>query len=284
MLYLDHFRLKSEPFGLTPNRALYYPENHAQILAALMYAIERGEGIVKVVGEVGTGKTMLCRLLLQALDDFAEVAYITAPRTDPLAIVKNVCKDFGIKVSGHQDPFDLLSQHLIDVRKTGRKSILVVDESQALGARGLEAVRLLTNYETDDSKLLQVVLFGQPELDDLLRQRDLRQLAQRITFSLYTRAFDRDAVGRYIHHRVSLCTYAESPHYLFSKVALDMIARESRGVPRVVNILADRSLLAAYAEGAKQVQRRHVRVAVQEGMLWPESPSFWARMVEAILP
>jgi len=284
MPYLEHFRLKQEPFGLTPNRALYYPENHAQILAALLYAIERGEGIVKVVGEVGTGKTMLCRLLLQSLTEFAEVAYITAPRTDPLAIVQNVCKEFGIKTVKGQDLFDLLSRHLIKVREEGRRAILVVDEAQSLDQRGLETVRLLTNYETDDSKLLQVVLFGQPELDQLLRQHSLRQLAQRITFSLYTQPFDRDAVKRYVQHRVNLCTLAETPHHLFSKVALDMIARASRGVPRVVNVLADRALLAAYAESAREVQRRHVRIALQEGDLWPVSPSLWARIVESILP
>ena len=279
MPYLQQFGLTRQPFDITPNRDLFFPDAHQQILAALTYALARGEGIIKVVGEVGTGKTLLCRMLLQTIVDRAEVAFITAPRNDPDAIAHMVCREFGVTPAAGEDPYTALAPHLMKIRQSGKSAILVLDEAQALDRRGLETVRLLSNFETDDAKLLQIVLFGQPELDALLRQHDLRQLSQRISFGFTTGPFDAETAARYIQHRIDRCTEQPKPHKIFAAAALRQVAKESRGIPRLVNILADRSLLAAYSEGAMQVTARHVVRARAETNWWTAKRSPIARLL-----
>jgi MSHA biogenesis protein MshM len=279
MPYLQQFGLTRHPFDITPNRDLFFPDAHQQVLAALTYALARGEGIIKVVGEVGTGKTLLCRMLLQTIVDRAEVAFITAPRNDPDAIAHMVCREFGVTPKTGEDPYTALAPHLMKIRQSGKSAILVLDEAQALDRTGLETVRLLSNFETDDAKLLQIVLFGQPELDQLLRQHDLRQLSQRISFGFKTGPFDPDLSARYIQHRIDCCTEMPKPHRIFAPAALKLVAKESGGIPRLLNILADRAMLAAYSEGAAQVTVRHVRRARAETNWWPAGQSLFARLL-----
>ncbi|MDK1021995.1 MAG: AAA family ATPase, partial [Candidatus Hydrogenedentes bacterium] len=181
MPFLAHFGLKTRPFALTPNSGLYYPsDGHQEVLTSLMYAVERGEGVVKVSGEVGTGKTLLCRLLTAELIKTKSVAYIINPQSDPQWIVGAVCREFGLDPEATDDRLHLLNGYLLEQYAAGRRVVLVIDEAQALGIDGLETMRRLSNLETEQTKLLQTVLFGQPELDQLLDTRELRQLNQRI--------------------------------------------------------------------------------------------------------
>ena len=177
MPVLSHFGLREHPFSLTPNPALFFGGRlHRPILEMLAFALQRGDGVLTVVGDVGTGKTMLCRLLLQVLEPEAAVAYLHAPLSDETQIARDVCREFGLELGAHDDAFHLLNGFLLEQHSAGRHAVMVVDEAQALGRPGLETIRLLSNLETDRSKLLQIVLFGQQELDQLLRQHALRQL------------------------------------------------------------------------------------------------------------
>jgi MSHA biogenesis protein MshM len=274
MPYLAHFKLVRQPFALTPNRALFFPEQHQKLLTQLVYAVRRGEGIVKVTGEVGTGKTLLCRMLVQQLVDEAEVALISAPSIDAAGMVQQVCREFGLTPADGEDPYLALAAHLAAVRRSGRYGILVVDEAQALDRSALETLRLLSNLETDDTKLLQIVIFGQPELERTLRRYDLRQLAQRITFAFSTQPFSPAATARYIRHRIEACRDPSAREPVFSPGALKRIARATGGIPRLINILADRALLAAYAAGAPRVEAVHVREALADGVPLPR-PRSW---------
>jgi MSHA biogenesis protein MshM len=269
MPYLAHFKLARQPFTLTPNRALFFPELHQKLLTQLLYAVRRGEGIVKVTGEVGTGKTLLCRLLVQQLVDEAEVALLNGPGMDAGGMAQQVCREFGLTPATGQDAYLALGEHLLAVHQAGRRAVLIVDETQALDREALETLRLLSNLETDDAKLLQIVLLGQPELDETLARYDLRQLAQRITFSFSTQAFAEAAAIRYIQHRMEACRAEGADEPVFTTGALKRIARATGGVPRLINILADRSLLAAYAAGAPRVEAEHVGEALADGVPLP---------------
>lgn len=269
-----HFGLFREPFTLTPNRELFFPDQHRKILSAIDYAVQRRDGIVKVSGEVGTGKTLLCRMLMTSFEASYSAAYISAPRNDPGAIAASICQDFGLELPPAANPMDILGTFLIQTHREGRRTVLLIDEAQALDRRGLETVRLLTNYETDHEKLLTIILFGQPELDKMLARHDMRQLNQRITFSFRTRPFDGETARRYLQYRIDQCTDAPTPHRLFRPAALRKLAAASRGVPRMLNALADRALLAAYAEGEAEVGARHVKAAMAEGYGLPRGGLF----------
>lgn len=265
MPYLKHFGLRQHPFALTPNAGLYFPsEPHQEVLAALIYAVRRGEGIVKVTGEIGTGKTLLCRLLIGYFIDAMDVAYINNPQDDVGWTFRAICREFELDTRG-DDPVQALHDHLLALHRQGRRAVVVIDEAQALGAAGLEAVRRLSNLETADAKLLQIVLFGQPELDRLLTMPDLRQVQQRIAFSFEVHPLDLDSAEIYIRHRLEQTgEIRAAAARLFDGDALTLVARASGGVPRLINILADKSLLAAFAEGARRVSRDHVRQAVED--------------------
>ena len=269
MPFLAHFGLKERPFGLTPNSGLYYPSaTHQEVLGSLKYAVERGEGVVKVSGEVGTGKTLLCRLLTAELVKTAEVAYIINPQADAAWVIGAVCREFGLDPDATSDPLHMLNGFLLEQFAAQRRVLVVVDEAQALGIVGLETVRRLSNLETDKTKLLQIVLFGQPELDALLADRALRQLNQRIVFSFTIPALDADDTVAYIHHRISIArengTHGAA---LFDGRAVKAIARASQGIPRITNIIADKSLLAAFGQNADKVTARHVSDAVKDSRL-----------------
>lgn len=277
MPFLAHFNLSERPFALTPNSELYFPsEPHQEVLNSLTYAIERGEGIVKVSGEVGTGKTLLCRMLTAELIKTKAVAYIINPQDDADWIVGAVCREFGLDPDASSDPFHDLNGFLLGQYGEGRPAVLVIDEAQALGLVGLETVRRLTNLETDTSKLLQIVLFGQPELDRQLATHALRQLNQRIVFSFSIPALSQETTIDYIRYRtIRSSRNLATADRLFDAGALTKIARVSRGIPRLVNIVADKSLIAAFSVGADRVDVGHVNQAIADTRGVVEDRAWW---------
>lgn len=274
MPYLAHFGLKEHPFTLTPNTNQYFPtEKHTEIIQSILFGIARNTGILKVVGDVGTGKTMLCRLLLRKLVGTNDaVAYLNAPQVDPESIVTLVCAEFGIETGSRSQMLQGLNTFLLEQHALGRNAVLIVDEAQALGAAGLEAVRLLSNLETERNKLLQIVLFGQSELDDLLAQPNLRQINQRIGFSFNTGPLNMAEAVHYITHRVRMSRIDGIDFPVFGERAMTRLADAAGCVPRVMNILADKALLVTYGSGAIQVTEKHVADAIADSpQLMPKS-------------
>ncbi len=293
MPFLAHFGLTDYPFGLTPNPKLYYPMPETEnMLAALDFALSRGDGFIKIVGEVGTGKTLLCRMLLARLAKAdANTAYINAPiGFDPVELPRLVAQEFGIKLkSAKTEVATALRTFLLDQHSKKKKNVLIIDEAQALGVQGLETVRLLSNLETDTDKLLQIVLFGQSELDHLLNRSDMRQLLQRFNFSLATKPLAPDTVGDYVRHRIEGCVQKigrgkkkkTQNHVCFSAHAIRLLAQASGGLPRLIHVLADKALMAAYAQDALCVDVAHVRSACRETQgitLWSR---WWSRFFPA---
>jgi MSHA biogenesis protein MshM len=266
MPFLDAFGLTDYPFGLTPNPRLFYPTEPARaLLAGLEFALMRGDGLIKVVGEVGTGKTLAARLLLEKLAAFpVNTAYLDVPSPALGQIPAAVAREFGLNVANVTAASRQLRKFLLEAHGAGKRNILIVDEAQALGAEGLEAVRLLSNLETESDKLLQIVLFGQKELDGLLHQPPLRQIAQRIQFSFVTEPMDVATTADYVRFRLERCLKPEALRAIFTPRALSLLARVSGGLPRLVHLLADKALLAAYADGKTRVSPRHVFRAVRE--------------------
>jgi MSHA biogenesis protein MshM len=264
MNYLKHFGLRELPFGITPDTSYFFACRSIQeALNTLLIAVANGEGFIKITGEVGTGKTLLCRKFLSTLGPSWVSAYIPNPNLEPRVIQLALAEELG--VSGSVEPHRLekdLTQRLLDIARQGKRVVLCMDETQAMPLATLETVRLLTNLETEKRKLMQVVLFGQPELDRKLESESVRQLRQRITFQYTLKALARHEVNDYVAHRLTIAGY--SGPALFTDGALKAIHLTSRGVPRLVNILAHKSLLLAYGEGARRAERRHVRVAVDD--------------------
>jgi MSHA biogenesis protein MshM len=238
---------------------------HHEALNLVLVALSGGDSFVKIVGEVGTGKTLLCRKLLNALDDGEYVtAYIPNPHLTPSELRVSFAHEIGVELSGLKK-FELLNAinlRLIELAQQNKKVVLMVDEAQAMPEETIEALRLLTNLETESAKLFQVVLFGQPELDQLLRRDSLRQLLQRITFSYQIKPLDLEAVHHYIEQRIQRAGYDGVS--LFKRDAANKIAKASRGIPRLVNILSHKSLMAAYGKGDSAVNSRHVLSAVED--------------------
>jgi MSHA biogenesis protein MshM len=266
MPYLAHFGLKEHPFTLTPNTNQYFPiDKHVEIIQSIQFGIARNTGILKVVGDVGTGKTMLCRLLLRKLVGSNDaVAYLNAPQVDPESLVTLVCAEFGLETGSKPQMLQALNTFLLEQHALGRNAVLIVDEAQALGPAGLEAVRLLSNLETERNKLLQIVMFGQSELDELLRRPDLRQINQRIGFSFNTGPLNMSEAVHYISHRVKMSRVDGIDFPIFTERAMEMLARSASFVPRVINILADKALLVAYGDGAIQVGEKHAEGAIDD--------------------
>lgn len=287
MPYLPHFGLDSHPFALTPNTAQYFPTSgNTQVLQSLAYGVGRNAGIMKVVGDVGTGKTLLCRLLLRQIEDEAEVAYLNAPQAEGDALIALVCHEFGLETGDRAQMLQALNAFLLDRHAEGRDCVLVVDEAQALGPEGLETVRLLSNLETETAKLLQIILFGQTELDDLLARPALRQINQRIAFSFTTGPFTPAEARSYIAHRLRVCRVAGVDYEVFLPKAVDRLIEASGAVPRVINILCDKALLIAYSEGARAVTRQHVDAAIKDSptLVAPgRAPRRRGRTVAAVL-
>ena len=266
-MYLSFFGLNEKPFAITPDpRYLYLSERHAEALAHLLYGINEAGGFIQLTGEVGTGKTTIVRSLLAQVPKNAEIALILNPRMTAPEFLLTICEEIGIGVPDEslgslKDLVDILSHYLLKAHASGRRVVLVVDEAQNLAPAVLEQVRLLTNLETNTQKLLQIILIGQPELRELLGRNELRQLAQRITGRYHLHPLSRDETAAYVRHRLRV---AGATNDIFSGPALSEIYRLSVGVPRVINVICDRSLLGAYSMDSHRVTGTLVRYAAAE--------------------
>lgn len=264
-MYTHFFGLSENPFALPPDpRYLYLSLRHQEALAHLMFGITQAGGFVQLTGEVGTGKTMMLRALLERLPDHVDVTLVLYPFLSVEEFLAAICDDLRVPrpdKPGVKALIDALNQYLLDNHAKGRRTVLVIDEAQNLSHEVLEQVRLLTNLETTKEKLLQILLVGQPELNSLLAQRDLRQLAQRITAHYNLKALSPRETAEYVLHRLRVAR-ARSP--LFTRSALAAIHRLSGGTPRLINILGDRALLGAYARGKNRVTASFVRQASTE--------------------
>ncbi len=264
-LYQRHFRLAEAPFSIAPDpRFLYMSEKHREALAHLVYGIKNG-GFVLLTGEVGTGKTTICRCVLEQVPETCDVAFIFNPKLTAIELLAATCDEFEIRyprtTRSVKRFIDLINSHLLDAHAKGRTSILIIDEAQNLSAEVLEQLRLLTNLETNERKLLQIIMIGQPELRDMLRRPELRQFAQRITARYHLTPLTPDEVARYVAHRLKVAG-ERAPR--FSKAALSRLCRLSGGVPRLINVICDRALLGAYAEGEDRVTAATIAKAAKE--------------------
>ena len=272
-MYLRHFGLRTAPFGITPDPAFFYPGNtRGDLLDALLYAVTEGEGIVKLTGEVGSGKTMLCRMLAERLPPRIDVLYLLNPALAPEDVPYAIAAELGLQADGLRADAVLRAVHaeLINRHAAGRQVLLLAEEAQAMPAETLEALRLLTNLETARHKLLQIVLFGQPELQHTLDLPRLRQLKERITHSLTVPRLPPALLNDYLACR--LAAAGRATPLVFTPAALRLLARASQGIVRRINILADKALLAAYADDAGQVAARHLRLAIADS---PFRPAPW---------
>jgi type II secretory pathway predicted ATPase ExeA len=265
-MYYSHFGLKQPPFKITPNTEFFFSGgNRGAVLDALVYAITSGEGIIKVVGEVGSGKTMLCRMLESLLPETVERAYLANPSVAPEDILHAIAFELQLELPPEADRLQVmqaLQNHLIERHAQGHQVVIFVEEAQGMPLATLEEIRLLSNLETKNDKLLQIVLFGQPELDENLNQQHIRQLKERITHSFNLGPLADHDIGDYLIYRLRTAGYYGPP--LFTKGAIKKIAKASKGLVRRINILADKTLLAAFAENAYAITPKHVKIAVKD--------------------
>ncbi|MBC7500956.1 MAG: AAA family ATPase [Herminiimonas sp.] len=265
-MYESHFGLRELPFGITPDTSFFFAcSNYQQALNTLLVATGNGEGFIKITGEVGTGKTLLCRKFMATLDDSFVTAYIPNPYLEPRTLMLALADELEISFDKDIDQHQLLkaiNHRLLILARDGKRVVLCLDEAQAIPIESLEALRLLTNLETEKRKLLQIVLFGQPELNRNLEQNHIRQLSQRITFHYNLEPLSRDDLEYYVSHRLNVAGYSGSR--LFGRGALRGLGSASGGIPRLVNILAHKALMLAYGEGKQQVSQRHVRAAAKD--------------------
>ncbi len=274
-MYRQHFGLSQQPFSLTPDTQFYYSsEGHREVLNTMVLALRHSEGFIKIVGEVGTGKTLLSRKLLGSLGPRFITAYIPNPYLTPDELKWFLAEEIGVTHTPETPSYQLLKDiyhRLLELAREHRQVVLVVDEAQAMPRETIEALRLLTNLETEKRKLLQVVLIGQPELDEMLNRPDLRQLKQRIVFSEYLRSIPRRHLPDYVQFRLHSAGYRGPA--LFARGALALLYRASGGVPRLINVLCHKALMAAYGQGARRVTRRHMARAVLD----TGESRWWAR-------
>jgi general secretion pathway protein A len=266
-MYKAFFGLKESPFSISPNpKYLYMSERHTEALAHLNYGLREGGGFVLLTGEVGTGKTTVSRCLRQQLPDDTDLALVLNPTLTERELMASICDEFKLTYTadaGIKELFDLLRDYLLANRAAGRKTLLLIDEAQHLSAEVLEQLRLLTNLETDDAKLLQVVLIGQPELQQLLRQPLLRQLAQRITARYHLLPLCHDDVDAYVRFRLQVAGCIQP---VFTPSAIRTLHRLSGGIPRIINLIAERALLGAYAAGQAKIGDKVVVQAAYDAM------------------
>jgi len=300
-MYLAHFGLREQPFSLTPDTSFFFAcSSYQEALKTLLVAARNGEGFIKIVGEVGNGKTLLCRKFLSTLNngsststtaigtqDEAEessrarakfvTAYIPNPYLEPRSLLLALAGEFRIEVDPGVDQHLLLKEltlALLNFAREGKRVLVCLDEAQAMPLESLEVLRLITNLETEKRKLLQVVLFGQPELDERLKQNSIRQLRQRISFQYQLKGLRRDEIDRYLRHRMRIAGFAGETMFNYGAVAL--MHRVTSGTPRLVNIVAHKALMLAYGEGRQNVTSSHVRRAANDT---PEARGDWMRWV-----
>lgn len=266
MPILDHFGLSEYPFQLSPSPGMFFTEGeHHAVLLSILFSLERGDGLIKVTGEVGTGKTTICSMVGRVLQERANVCWLSAPGSEPQHLAMAVAHGFGLMVGEADDAHATLRQWLNNQLAQGRRNILLVDEAQALRPAGLEMIRLLGSLDGGAGQLLQIVLFGQPELDRLLNRRGLRQVAQRINFGFVLKPLPKGLIAPYVRHRIENARKGRRDDTdLFTHRAHRAIAKISRGLPRLVNLLADKAMLAAYAAEVRIIDRSHILMAMQE--------------------
>jgi len=269
-MYAEHFGLKREPFSIAPDpRYLFMSDHHREALAHLLYGVRGGGGFVLLTGEIGAGKTTVCRCFLEQVPKRCNVAYIFNPKLTAIELLKSVCEEFHIPVDRARtigatvkDFLDPLNEFLLRTHAAGQNNVLIIDEAQNLSADVLEQLRLLTNLETNERKLLQIILIGQPELRDMLARPELEQLAQRVTARFHLEPLNENETAHYIKHRLSVA--GMSGLIPFDRDARKRIYDLSRGIPRRINLLCDRALLGAYATGRDRVDKAIVDKAARE--------------------
>lgn len=284
-MYYAHFGLKEPPFKITPNTEVFYTGGkRGAVLDALIYAIINGEGIVKVVGEVGSGKTMLCRMLQTMLPAKIESIYLANPSVAPEDILHAIAFELQLKLPKNADRLkvmQVLQSHLLARHTADKQVVIFVEEAQGMPLATLEEIRLLSNLETKHDKLLQIVLFGQPELDENLNQTQIRQLRERITHSFNLAPLEPKEIGEYLIFRLRAAGYF-GPH-LFTKSAVNTIASSAQGLVRRVNILADKALLAAFADNLYQVTPKQVRAAIKDSEFGLEQSKLTAKKSQILM-
>jgi general secretion pathway protein A len=265
-MYNEYFGLKEAPFSIAPDpRYLYMSEQHREALAHLIYGFNSDGGFVLLTGEVGTGKTTVCRCLLEQAPENSDIAFIFNPKLSVEELLATICDEFGIRYPKNNSSIkvftDLINNYLLDSHSRGRRAILIIDEAQNLSSEVLEQLRLLTNLETNQFKLLQIILLGQPELRDKLSKPELRQLSQRIIAKYHLGTLSKNDIGAYISHRLSVAGIQKQ---LFLKATINKIYNLTNGIPRLINVICDRALLGAYTKGENTVDRSVLIKAARE--------------------
>lgn len=265
-MYLDHFGLSEPPFRITPHTDFFFAGgNRGATLDALIYAVTHDEGIVKISGEVGSGKTMLCRVLIERLPPHVAIVYLANPSLSRADILYAIADELNLALPEQARPsvvLRALQDHLIRLYGEGRRVVVLIDEAHAMPVETLEEIRLLSNLESGHSKLLQLVLFGQPELNDVLARADMRQLKERITHNFLLEPLVRDDVAAYLEFRMRTAGY-RGPN-VFSPSATRLISEASLGLTRRINMLADKALLSAFSENVHQISTKQVRAAIKD--------------------
>ena len=264
-MYLEYYGLKEPPFTITPNpRFLFYSPKHREAFNHLLYGIRERKGFVQITGEVGAGKTTICRALLEQLGPNFSTALILNPILDADQLMRTIATEFGLGVIGldRLETLAEINKFLLAEAERGRDAVLIIDEAQNLTNELLEQVRLLSNLETDDRKLLQIVLMGQPELRDRLNDPSMRQLRQRITIRYHLRPLNRAEVGQYVQHRLSVSGAKKGPH--FTAPALWRVYHYANGIPRLINAVCDKCLLTGYVQNRSNIDFGLVGNAIRE--------------------
>jgi len=288
-MYTAFYGLREKPFLLSPNpRFLYLGESHREALAHLLYGVEQGEGFIAITGEVGTGKTTLCRTLLDRLGPATDLAFLFNPSRSGMELLQTICEEFGLEVDGltRRELHHQLNRFLVERKGEGRRVLLIVDEAQNLSHGTLEQIRLLSNLETASDKLIQILLLGQPELDAKLDSHRLRQLRQRISVRWRLRPLNARDTCRYVIHRLQVA--AGMGRDIFTPAALRMVHRYTAGTPRLINVLCDRAMLLGFAEGEPKITARIVKEAAREipdarSRYLPEMPWRWVAAAATIV-
>jgi len=268
-MYDRFYHLKSEPFSITPDPDYWFvATHHAEALNHLLYGIQQRKGFIQLTGEVGSGKTTLCRVLMTRLPARCHTALILNPVMTETQLIRAALTEFGISTRrmDRLGYLNILNRLLLKVNAAGEDAVLVIDEAQDMPDATLEMARLLSNLETERQKLVQIVLVGQPELRDKLRRPEFRQLAQRITVRYHLRRLSRQETAEYLHHRLAVAGADDEPNSAvrFDKAAVKEIYRYSRGTPRLINAVGDKALLAGYVHNTRKIGRNLARIAIRE--------------------
>lgn len=284
-IYKDYYGFAEKPFNLTPDpKYLYLSSKHKEVLAHLVFGLQENNGFLKIIGEVGTGKTTICRSFLRELNADFNFAYIFHPCANALEMLQSISAELGLPASSRskKDLVHQLHRYLLRERQRGHRVAVIIDEAQDLDAPVLEELRLLSNLETETEKLIQIILIGQPELDDLLNRPNLRQLRQRITIQWELLPLNLEETRGYIQHRLNVA--GGKGKVMFSRPATELIFRYAQGIPRMINVLADRALLIAYTRNTKKITPREVRLAVKDfgGLSVKSSRTFWKVLASAL--